>query len=365
MNKFAFPRQWLRRHLISYFAEWLLLPPAIVVFCYTLFGKAYFDNAGTFLRTTFVGILSAILVAAANFRVRDFNVRRFPKMDDWPKRLVFSIIGYLFVDMSGAALTVGAFYLMEGGHLALSPQQVLTIVTLVVVAMMFGASAHEAIIYWRKWRAELSEAERLEKLHLESQFQSLQNQMNPHFLFNSLNVLSSLIAENPRRAEDFVDQLSNVYRYLLRSNERELVSVAEELQFIRSFFHLLETRYDAGISLHTDIRPGFTQKQLPALALQILLENAVKHNEIAPDKPLKIEILDNWADWTAGKSGPALLVRNNIQRKNTRGASNRVGLDNLRQRYELLGEPGFAVHDDDGFFTVRLPLFEPSPTTPA
>lgn len=363
MNKLALSRQWLRRSWRSYFTEWIILPPAIVVFCYTLYGEAYFETAGRFLRITLLGMVCALLISWTNLSIRDMNVRRFPRLEDWPKRLIFSILAYLLVDLTGVTLTVGLFYLVEGGQLFLSEKQILLLGILTIVSMMVAASGNEAIIYWGKWRAALTEAELQEKLHLESQFQSLQNQLNPHFLFNSLNVLSSLITENPRRAEDFVDQLSNVYRYLLRSNDRELVSVEEELNFIRSFFHLLSTRYDQGITLNIAIDPDFTKKQLPALALQILLENAVKHNEIAPDKPLHIEILDNLPEVIEGKSGPTLLVRNNIQRKNSRSSSNRVGLDNLLQRYELLGETGFAVQDDGRFFTVVLPLLDPSATT--
>jgi len=230
--------------------------------------------------------------------------------------------------------------------------------------VLITAMLYEGITYFGKWKDALTEAEQVEKLHLESQFQSLQSQLNPHFLFNSLNVLSSLITENPRRAESFVDELSNVYRYLLRSNERELASVGEELRFIRSFFHLLETRHDTGVSMRINVGQENSDKKLPALALQILVENAVKHNEISPEKPLNIEIFSQQCVPPANSKMNEcyftcqIIVRNNIQRKATRPQSNYVGLDNLRQRYELLGVQGFDVIDDGQYFTVTLPLID-------
>jgi LytS/YehU family sensor histidine kinase len=233
------------------------------------------------------------------------------------------------------------------------------------MCVLITATLYEGVTYFDKWKTALSEAEQMEKLNLESQFQSLQSQLNPHFLFNSLNVLSSLITENPRRAEDFVDEVSNVYRYLLRSNEQELASVGEELRFIRSFFHLLKTRHETGISLKISVSANNLNKKIPTLALQILVENAVKHNEVGPEKPLFIEIADisgeavgeaSADEHASQQSYPRLLVRNTLQRKTGRISSTRVGLDNLRQRYELLGVAGFEVQHEAGYFTVVLPL---------
>lgn len=337
----------LGRWCSRYFVEIATGPVAVVAFGAVLFGRRFWDDPAVFWSALGVTSLILLLVIRGNFWVRDHNVARFSRLEDWSKRLTFSVLGYLVVDLSGAALALLAFYLLSGGQLVPDSQQLVLLLVVCVISMLAGATAHEAIIYSQKWRAALVETEQLEKLYLETRFQSLQNQLNPHFLFNSLNVLSSLIGENPRRAEDFVDELSNVYRYLLRTGERELVTVEEELRFVRSFFHLLKTRHDTGISLEVNVPPAATRRHIPALALQILLENAVKHNEISPEKPLHIEI---------AADGESLLVRNNLQRKTARSLSNHVGLDNLRQRYELLNQPGFSAREEAGFFCVQLPL---------
>ncbi len=271
-------------------------------------------------------------------------------------------MGYLSFTVGFSYIT---YFILSTTHYAgIEPAKDKFYILLILVSMsvLIIGTMYEGITYFGKWKEVLTETEQLEKLHLETQFQSLQSQLNPHFLFNSLNVLSSLITENPRRAEDFVDELSNVYRYLLRSNERELTSVGEELRFIRSFFHLLETRHDTGIALKIEVSRENFDKKLPALALQILVENAVKHNQISPEKPLLVEIVEGGeaverlGEHRSQPTQRKIIVRNNLQPKATRPHSTSVGLDNLQQRYELLGVSGFEVQNDGQYFTVTLPL---------
>jgi Histidine kinase len=298
-------------------------------------------------------------------RYNELNLRHFPHLEDWYKRILISIPGYLAIVLGNVSIVFFGIAYFNADRFSNELMQsfedkYVVVVLLCVISLLLIAPIQECVTYFEKWSEMLTENEHLEKLNLETRFQSLQSQLNPHFLFNSLNVLSSLIAENPRRAEDFVDELSSVYRYLLRSNDRELVSVADELRFANSFFHLLKTRHDVGIELKTNVLAEYNTKNLPALALQILLENAVKHNEISPEKPLQIEIFTSEQPLNPkmkhAANHPFLMVRNNIQRKNTHIHSNQVGLANLRQRYELLGIRGFEIQDDGHFFTVALPL---------
>jgi len=373
--------QFLFRH---YWVEMVMTPPFLVALCWFLYGDTYFSSSENFMRLTLPWLPMCILSPICCHWARNMTLRRFPRLEDWPKRVLWSLVGYLISTVGFAKLTY--FVLTHTRSLSIrvevmdkpyyeetirnhaeivpSTTAFFGLLLLSTMCTLIIGTLYEGITYFNKWKNALTETEQLEKLHLETQFQSLQSQLNPHFLFNSLNVLSSLIAENPRRAEDFVDELSNVYRYLLRSNERELASVEEELRFIRSFFHLLKTRHDTGIVLKTKVSSENLSKQLPALALQILIENAVKHNEVSPEKPLEIEIFTQQCTPPPQSKmgdcshGSQLIVRNNVQRKSARPQSNRVGLDNLRQRYELLGVTGFVVHDDGHFFNVMLPLLD-------
>ncbi|MEZ0610116.1 sensor histidine kinase [Fibrella sp. WM1] len=203
-----------------------------------------------------------------------------------------------------------------------------------------------------RYRLELARSEKeREKLHtanLESQFNVLKQQVNPHFLFNALNSLSALISEDPQQAEVFVDKLSGVYRYVLRANNEPLTTLAAELDFIDSYFHLLQTRYGTGLSLTMQVDERRRGYKLPPLTLQLLVENAVKHNVVSPKRPLTILIYTD-------ESGQ-LVVQNNLQRKATRVLSNGVGLNNIMAKYQILNLPQPAIEETAGQFTIRLSL---------
>lgn len=197
------------------------------------------------------------------------------------------------------------------------------------------------------WQHAYERNERLKKRKLQLQLDTLKSQINPHFLFNSLNSLSSLIYDNPSQAENVVDEISSVYRYLLRANDGELTTLGRELQFIQSYFHLLKTRYGACLDLQIAVQEAQMDMKLPALTLQLLLENAVKHNIMLPERPLRVVI---------EAQERSLIVRNNVQRKSTPVLSNRIGLTNIATKYRLLGEGDLSILETDGQFVVTLPL---------
>jgi LytS/YehU family sensor histidine kinase len=176
----------------------------------------------------------------------------------------------------------------------------------------------------------------------------LKNQVNPHFLFNCFNTLSSLISENKEKAETFLNELSKVYRYLLRNNEDGLSTLENEMKFIRSYYGLLKTRHGESLEMTIDIDKRYYPYLLPSLTLQLLVENVVKHNQLARNQPLVIEIFT-----TAGNK---LVVNNNLQRRTIKAPSNKVGLENIKAKYELLNQKGFQVMEDSKNFTVVLPL---------
>ena len=183
----------------------------------------------------------------------------------------------------------------------------------------------------------------------EMQMRALQAQLSPHFLFNSLNSLSALIADEPTKAERFVDELSSVYRYLLQASDRELTSLCMEMKFINSYYHLLKTRYGQGIRLEIAIDNAYQECLLPPLTLQLLIENAVKHNIVSPTNPLTIKIFTD--------SQNLLVVRNNLQRKGlNRFSSTKKGLQNINMKYRLLNQPTIDIYESDEAFDVIVPL---------
>ena len=180
-----------------------------------------------------------------------------------------------------------------------------------------------------------------------AQFESLKNQIDPHFLFNSLNVLSSLIEENPENAQKFTTSLSKIYRYVLEQKDKELVSVAEELQFAKTYMNLLKMRFENSITF--EIPEGFDndEAKVVPLSLQLLLENCIKHNVVSEAKPLhvKISIENN-----------QLVVINNLQKKEVLSDRKGVGLQNIVNRYSILTKRTVLVEENEQEFKVFLPI---------
>lgn len=221
----------------------------------------------------------------------------------------------------------------------------------VIMAISFAwivGGVYEVIYYLKLYRLALTDAEELKKAKMQTELDALRQQVNPHFLFNSLNSLTALIGEDPQKAEAFSEELSTVYRYLLRSNDAPLVPLTAELDFLDSYYHLLKTRHGDALTLVTQVLPGTEDRQLPPLTLQLLIENAVKHNVILPDQPLTIHLSTDETN--------RLLISNNIQRKSSRALSNGVGLSNILSKYQMMGQPAPTIEDDGHEFRVTLPL---------
>jgi sensor histidine kinase YesM len=195
------------------------------------------------------------------------------------------------------------------------------------------------------------EVEQLRTQGLQSQLESLKNQMSPHFLFNSLTALKTLIEEAPETASTYINHLSQVLRHSLQSHKKELVTLDEELNMTRSYIFLLKIRYGSNLSVETQIDKKYKFHQLPPLTIQNLVENAVKHNEISKEHGLKITIrtLENGN----------IEIKNNIQKKLTPEEGTGFGLTNLIKLYRLLGENNVQIFQDQREFRVEVPLLKP------
>ena len=206
----------------------------------------------------------------------------------------------------------------------------------------------EADYMLEKYKESVQEKETFQQLSVSQEFDALKSQVNPHFLFNCFNTLSSLIGEDKQKAETFLNELSKVYRYLLRNNEDGLSTVENEIKFIRSYYKLLQTRHGEAVQLNMQIDKRYEPYLLPSLSLQLLVENVVKHNILSKDSPQVIDIFT--------MAGNKLVVNNNLKRRVAKAPSNKVGLGNIKAKYSLLKQPGFQVMEDDKNFTVVLPL---------
>jgi len=330
----------------------LVIPPVAIAINYFVFGPVYFSNFRNFLIPTLVTSTVVLIVYILCSMTATILLNRFPKYSDTFKRIGIELL--CFVAIMVVAITV-LFYGYDYIGIEGMPVRMNNYPWVLVVGAscnLLATSFNEGAAFFEKWREVVDESDHLKRENLQSQLEGLKGQVNPHFLFNSLNSLSSLISDDPEKAEKFLDEMSKVYRYLLRTNEEGLTSLESEMQFIHSYFHLLKTRYGDGLELDTRISEKYNSYQIPPLTLQMLVENAVKHNMILKDSPLNIMIMTT----NSGK----LVVANNLQRKDRQVSSNRVGLTNIVKKYRLMKKEEISVRDDGKEFAVVVPLIQPS-----
>lgn len=201
--------------------------------------------------------------------------------------------------------------------------------------------------FLKRWKDSLIREERLEKEKSQVQFDNLKNQLNPHFLFNALTSLNSLIVEDPHLAQQFLQHLSKVYRYVLQHKDRNFVTLETELDFINNYVFLAETRFANSLKFSFDISEEQKQKALVPVTIQILIENALKHNVVDDERPLAIDLIT---------SGDYLVVSNNLQIRNRVETSNKQGLDNLKSLYAFLTDKPVIIEQSEHRFSVKVPL---------
>lgn len=210
---------------------------------------------------------------------------------------------------------------------------------------------YEADYIFLKYREAREEKNTIAEMAMNEEFDKLKNQVNPHFLFNCFNTLSSLISVDKTKAEIFLDELSKVYRYLFQNNAEGVTTLEKETTFLHSYAGLLKTRHGEALQLRVIVDKKFNCYKLPSLSLQLLVENVVKHNMLSKSKPLIIEVCTT--------PEGMLTVKNNLQLRLVSPPSNKVGLENIKAKYELLKQPGFKVIDNRDYFKVLLPLITP------
>jgi hypothetical protein len=218
-------------------------------------------------------------------------------------------------------------------------------ITIIISLFMHGRA------FLLHWRAALVEKEKIQNESIVAKYESLKNQVNPHFLFNNLNALTNIVYEDQDKAVKFIKQLADVYRYVLDTRDHEVVPLKEELGFLRSYANLQQIRF--GDKLSIEISLPDQETYVAPLALQMLIENAIKHNVISEDDPLSIKVY---------QEDGYIVVKNNLQRKTLMGEpSSGVGLENITRRYDLLSDKKMIAQEESGAFVVKIPVLTKSP----
>jgi LytS/YehU family sensor histidine kinase len=279
-----------------------------------------------------------------------YSRRKYPLFKDVQRRLFFqniSMLVFTLVACNFLGYLADDIIIKDNSHFRTDALINSNSATLFCTIMMLGI--YESIFFMHQLRHSVEETEKLKRETLKAQLDALRTQVNPHFLFNNLNTLCSIIPENPKQATEFVQQLSKVYRHILEVRDDQTIPLNDELEVVRAYAFLLQTRFGGNLEVDIDVASDKLQKRIVPLSLQILMENAIKHNIVSSDKPLRIEVF--------AKNG-TLVVNNNLQKKNQVIESTGIGLENIRNRYRLLGNKTVDVQEANGNFTVSIPLIE-------
>ena len=322
--------------------------------CFLIFLFHYFDEGSLSrfkeIRVLFMGVW-VIVILNFLFHGLLWLDRRLDRSIPWyfyPRKRLFAELAIaLPASMILVAFNYHLMYSVSSNQMEpLSHQRFLYAYILIMIVMAVAVSALIAANFFRHWRKSLLEVEELKQEKIKTDYQALQNQLNPHFLFNNFNMLISEIRRDPDNAVRITEKLADVYRYVLESKERQTVSLREETGFMEAIIFLHKVRFGDNLAVELHIPPEKMEYRLPPLTLQILFENAIKHNVVSAAHPLHI---------CFSIEGDTLSVENPIQpRKST--YSTGLGLKNIRMRYSYLSERKVTVNVEGNRFIVNVPL---------
>jgi sensor histidine kinase YesM len=283
-------------------------------------------------------------------RYLHFSLRSYFDWHDRPVKKILAMLFTIFFYTIPVAvlLLVGWYKLFADGKPDWTV--VFTSTLIILICVIFISHVYETVFLVKEAETEKVQRAQMEQAKAEAELEALKNQIDPHFIFNSLNTLSYLIEDRPEKAKQFNDNLANVYRYILHNKKRDLVLLGEEIHFLEDYFSLLKIRFENAIQLKINLPPGVYESYLvPPISLQVLIENAVKHNEFSDAVPLVIDIeLKN----------DNLVIENTIKKKALRRPSSKIGLQNLNERYKLTTKKEIAIEDNGVFFIVELPVLK-------
>lgn len=256
-----------------------------------------------------------------------------------------SIVIYLLFKLLGIFLINISFLSENYGYTSFT--DIKTTLSIVSVYMLLFVFIDLSIFLLNRWRLSLADIEAFKKENVEFRFNMLRTQINPHFLFNSLNTLSSLIYEDQDQASRYTKKLSTVYRTILEHREAEAITLKEEINSLSHYLELLQTRFGKGFEARVQVSGKAQTALLPPLTLQLLVENAIKHNVVSEKKPLRITLFDE---------NDYLFVQNSLQPKQALEDSTEIGLKNIKSRFTYLTDKNIVVENENNHFTVKIPL---------
>ncbi|SMG38117.1 Histidine kinase [Marivirga sericea] len=295
-----------------------------------------------YLFWTILGL--SFLVWMSNWFIQKFLLKKLKKIHPLLKQFTLSIIFVILTSLLSVELTE----LILGDPFTLTRQNFLLTFAFTFRINLFLNTLNAIFFFNRKYKEKELEAQKLKTVNIGSQYERLNYQLNPHFLFNNLNALSTLMHNDVDKADQFLQKLSAIYRYISQNVNEELITLEQEIKFLNDYISLLEIRFRDALIIEISLEERLNQLFIPPVVLQLLIENVVKHNFYTSDKPVKVTIenVDN-----------KLKIRNTLQPKTEDVDSMGIGLQNISERYRFLGET-ISINRTAIFFEVSVPLIE-------
>jgi sensor histidine kinase YesM len=310
--------------------------------------KPLFFREDPFFDAIFIVItMATVVIIEGNLRIDNWLNGKYAWIIMPKKRIIFQFLTSLIYTVLLLYVLMYTIHILKSGKYEwFNPKMKQVFIpaifsTITVIAIDIGYQ------FFKSWRQSLIEVEKYKTESANAQLQNLKNQLNPHFLFNNLSVLTSLVYKNQDKAVDFINELSKVYRYVLENKSSELVPLQEELAFLDHYIYLLKIRFEEGISFDINIDKNKFSAYLPPMCLQMLVENTIQHNETSQANPLKVLIYTN---------DNLVIVENPIQPRSDKTESSQTGLKNIQSRYAFFTAQKIQIINDGKVFKVVLPL---------
>jgi hypothetical protein len=292
-------------------------------------------------------VILVLLVLGNSLISRQFN-RHLPWLKFGRRRL----FTHLFLGLIYSLIVINLAYFTFKLVLTTQPPIIEQVIVMNVYGLVMFVpifSIYFSLHFLKHWQNSAFETEKFKKETLKSQIDNLKNHLDPHFLFNNLNILSALIDKDANESKRFLDKFSDVYRALLKTKDEDLICLQDELDFIEAYIYLMKTRFEELIIFNINVEQDALLKMLPPLSIQLLIENVVKHNAISEKKPLVVELTSD---------GSSITVCNSLNLQKIPAESSGSGLDNIRSRYAYFTDRKVEINQSESQFCVTIPLIE-------
>lgn len=311
-------------------------------------GWGIFQSIKIFLDYTLYGILMGLVFFLGNWVIGYMSSAKLDWINHTERANMISLLSFIFFGILASILVPYFFQKIVNNASGETLRQTVVFNSFINLSVdIVVISIYYSYYMVKHLKASIESEKNLKRENLLAKYEALKNQVNPHFLFNSLNTLTGVVEEDSKKAVDYIAKLSNTYRYVLEQRDKELIPLEDELKFVKDFIYLAKLRHGDGL-IYTE-KIVSKQIQVAPLGLQILIENCIKHNVIEDDRPLNIKLF---------QQDDYLVVENNLQKKTTIVKQERIGLENLTKRYQYLTSKPVVVEETELSFVVKLPILE-------